>query len=140
MNIVMKIYTASFEFVLMLTLISNPITTIDPIVWLWYFLCIALGFLLRIGMEHKEHRLTKASLLYQSICTVSWCFFMSLVWNYFFDQNKKGFEMFLFVNSLFAAFMVGQFEEVFKVGLKETLRIKLNRFLAVERSKEEIKP
>lgn len=102
--------------------------------WLWYALCIALAFMLRIGMEHKKHRLTWQSLLYQAICTISWCFFMILVWYTF--LNYTWFEIYLFINSLFASFMVTQFEEAFELGLKEWLKIKLGKFLAVEKREE----
>lgn len=132
----MRILYATVDAVTMMSVIVLPIAPVDPIVWLWYVLCIALAFVLRIGMEHKKHRLTWASLLYQSICTVSWCFFMILVWNTFLNY-KRGFEIYLFINSLFAAFMVGQFEEVFEVGFKEWIRIKLGKFLAVERKENQ---
>lgn len=133
MNVVTKILFASLEWSFMLYVIVSPSLIVDPIVWAWYSLCILLAFMLRLGMEHKKNRLTWASLLYQSICTISWCFFMVLVWNYCFTKDTKGFEIYLFVNSLFASFMVSQFEEVFEIGVKEWLRIKLGKFLAVEK-------
>lgn len=133
MNVVTKILFASLEWSFMLYVIVSPSLIVDPIVWAWYSLCILLAFMLRLGMEHKKNRLTWASLLYQSICTISWCFFMVLVWNYCFTKDTKGFEIYLFINSLFASFMVSQFEEVFEIGVKEWLRIKLGKFLAVEK-------
>lgn len=138
MNVVIKILFASLESAFMLTVIVSPSLIVDPVVWAWYSLCIMLAFILRLGMEHKKNRLTWASLLYQSICTISWCFFMVLVWNYCFTKDTKGFEIYLFVNSLFASFMVSQFEEVFEMGFKEWLRIKLGKFLAVEKKEEEV--
>lgn len=137
MNIVLRILYASFDFVI-LNVIALPFASYDPIVWAWYSLCIALAFVLRLGMEHKKHRLTWDSLLYQCICTVSWCFFMVLVWNYFFTKDKKGFEIYLFINSLFAVFMVSQFEQIFEVGFKSWLQIKLGKFLAKEGKEDQI--
>lgn len=127
----MKIVTATGEFVI-LNVIALPLAAhVDPMVWAWYSLCIALAFVLRLGMEHKKHKLTWSALLYQSIYTISWSFFMILVWNTFLNYTR-GFEIYLFINSLFAVFMVSQFEEVFQVGFKSWLRIKLGKLIAVE--------
>ena len=131
MNITMKIVYASLDFVI-LNVIALPFATIDPMLWAWYSLCIALAFVLRLGMEHKKHRLTWASLMYQSICTISWSFFTILIWNYMFPKGRDGFEIYLFLNSLFATFLVGQFEVIGKDGIKQWLRIKLSTFLATE--------
>lgn len=138
MNVITKIFNATIDTVAVITAVSLPLVGIDLWVCAWYFLCVALGFLLRIGMEHNNDRLTTKSLLYQSICTIGWSFFAYLVWNYLFLPDKKGFEIYIFINSLFAAFAVGQFEEVFQMGVKSWLRIKLGKFLASE-EKEEIK-
>ena len=136
MNIVMKILYATLDFMI-INVVAIPFLTNDPLIWAWYSLCIALAFVLRVGMEHKKHRLTWNSLLYQSICTVTWCFFMVLVWDYVFLKQTKGFEIYLFINSLFAVFMVSQFEQVFEIGFKEWIRIKLGKFLAVEKKEGE---
>lgn len=132
MNIVMKVVYASLDFVI-LNVVALPFAAIDPMLWAWYSLCIALAFVLRLGMEHKKHKLTGPALLYQSICTVSWSFFMILVWNYMFPKGRDGFEIYLFINSLFATFLVSQFEEIGKEGIRSWLRIKLGKFLAVEK-------
>jgi len=137
MSIVNTIARAGYEF-LIINVVALPFVIGNPWTILWYTLCIGLAFVLRVGMEHNKHRLTGASLLYQSICTVSWCFFSVLIWNYFFIDVKKGFEIYLFVNSLFATFLVSQFEEVGKSGIKQWLRAKLSTFLAV--NKEGDKP
>ena len=140
MNIVMKILYASVEAVTITIVATLPLqlTTPNLILWAWYGLCILLGFVLRLGVERNEKRLTKETLLFHSIATVTWCFFASLVWNYFFLPEKKGFEIFIFLNSLFAAFMVGQFKVIFEIGVKKWLQIKLGKFLAVE--EKEVKP
>lgn len=129
----MKLAYASFDFVV-INIIAIPFAMVDPMLWTWYSLCIALAFVLRLGMEHKRHKLTKASLLYQSICTVTWSFFMILVWNYTFPKGRPGFEIYLFINSLFAVFMVSQFEEIFESGFKSWARTKLSTFLATEKA------
>ena len=133
MNPVMKIVYASWDFVV-INAILLPFAP-DPIVWGWYSLCIFLAFALRLGMEHRKHRLTWLSLLYECIYTVSWCFFTVLIWTTFLNYDK-GFEIYLFCNSLFASFMVGQFEQVFQMGFKSWLRIKVGKFLAVEEREE----
>lgn len=132
----MRIVYASVDFVIINALVLPLV--VDPLVWAWYSLCIALAFVLRLGMEHRRNNLTWATLLYQSICTISWSFFMILIWNTFLNYTR-GFEIYLFMNSLFAVFMVSQFEEVFEKGFKGWLKIKLGKFLAVE-AKEENKP
>lgn len=136
MNIVMRILYATSDFVI-INILAYPMVA-DPLALIWYALCVALAFALRLGMEHKKKMLTKQTLLYQSICTISWCFFAVLIWNDFLVY-ERGFEIYLFLNSLFAVFLIGQLENVFEMGVKEWLKIKLRKFLAVE-EKEEAKP
>lgn len=134
MNIVNTLGRAGYEF-LVINVIALPFAMGNPITIAWYALCVLLAFVLRVGMEHKSHRLTKASLLYQSICTIAWSFFSILVWNTFLNYIK-GFEIYLFINSLFASFMVSQFEEVFELGFKRWLKMKLSTFLATQREED----
>lgn len=133
MTNLMRVTNAVFDFII-INVIALPLLK-DPVSLLYYSLCVALAFLLRLGMEHKAHKLTWASLLYQSITCVSWCFFAVLVWNTFL-RYERGFEIYLFLNSLFSAYLVSQFEETFKLGIKDWLRIKLGKFLAVEKGEE----
>ena len=128
----MKIWYATLDFVL-LNIAVGINSTIDLYSALWYSLCIVLAFVLRLGMEARKDRLTWKSLLYQSIYTLSWSFFMILVWNTWLNY-KSGFEVYLFINSLFSVFMVGQFEIMFEIGFKEWMRVKLGKFLATERA------
>lgn len=134
MNIVNTVARAGYEF-LVINIVAAPFVMGNPVVWAWYCLCIALAFLLRVGMEHNKHKLTPRSLLYQSICTISWCFFMILVWDAFLNYTK-GFEIYLFINSLFSSFMVSQFEEVFQLGFKKWLASKVGTVLAVQKEEE----
>lgn len=138
MNVITKITYATVEAIAMVTAVTLPFTGFNIWVWSWYFLCVALGFLLRVGMEHNKNRLTAKSLLYQSICSVTFCFFAYLVWSYLFPPDKAGFEIYIFLCSLFATFLVSQLDQIFESGVKSWLRIKLGKFLAVE-SKEENK-
>lgn len=131
MNVVTKSVLGFADF-LVLNAVLIPFSVLDPVVLAWYSLCIILAFVLRLGMEHKKNRLTRSALLIQSIYTISWSFFMVLVWNTFLNYSK-GFEVYLFINSLFAVFMVGQFEVIFEIGGKEWLRIKFGKFLASEK-------
>jgi len=135
MSIVNTIARAGYEF-LIINIGAAVFITGSPIVWAWYCLCIALAFLLRLGMEHRKHKLTSDVLLWQSIATITWCFFSILVWNYFYTSTTKGFEIYLFVNSLFASFMIGQFEEVFQVGFKKWLASKVGTVLATPKEEE----
>ena len=129
MNIVNTLAKAGLDFVV-INVVALPFVIVNAWTVVWYALCIGLAFALRIAMEHKQHRLTWSSLLYQAVCTVSYCFAMVLVWNYLYEDKTKGFEIYLFVNSFFASFMVGQLESVGKVTIKEWLRSKLSTFLA----------
>lgn len=130
--IVMRIAYATYDFILINTVAVSINNTNEPLTLAWYSLCVLLAYALRLGMEHKKNNLTGKVLLWQSICTISWCFLMVLVWNAFLNY-KKGFEIYLFINSLFSAFMVGQLEEVFEMGMKKWIRVKLNKFLAEEK-------
>lgn len=135
MNIVNTIARAGYEF-LVINIVAIPFVVGNPWTIAWYVLCVALAFLLRVGMEHKEHRLTWASLLYQSICTIGWSFFSVLCWDYFFTDKTKGIEIYLFVNSLFATFMVSQFEDIGKSSIKKWLAAKVGTILATEKQEE----
>lgn len=128
----MRIGYATFDFILINIAAVSIQSMPEPLTLAWYSLCVLLAYALRLGMEHKRNNLTGKVLLYQSICTVSWCFLMVLVWNAFLNY-EKGFEIYLFINSLFSAFMVSQFEDVFQMGVKSWLRTKLNKFLAEEK-------
>lgn len=127
----MKTVLAFADFML-INAVLIPFVASDIVTWAWYALCIALAFVLRLGMEHNKKRLTRSSLLIQSVYTITWSFFMVLIWNTFLNWTK-GFEVYLFVNSLFAVFMVGQFEIIFEMGFKEWVRVKLGKFLATEK-------
>lgn len=128
----MRIGYATFDFILINIAAVSIQSMPEPLTLAWYSLCVLLAYALRLGMEHKRNNLTGKVLLYQSICTVSWCFLMVLVWNAFLNY-EKGFEIYLFINSLFSVFMVSQFEDVFQMGVKSWLRTKLNKFLAEEK-------
>ncbi len=132
MNVVTKTVVALLDFVV-INVIALPFAALDPMLYAWYSLCILLAFVLRLGMEARKNKLTWKSLMYQSIYTVSWSFFMILVWTAWL-RYKSGFEIYLFVNSLFAVFMVSQFEVIFEIGFKEWLRVKLGKFLATDRN------
>ena len=134
MNVVMKTVLAFADFML-INAVLIPFAVFDVVTWAWYALCVVLAFVLRLGMEHKKNRLTRSSLLIQSVYTITWSFFMVLIWNTFLNWNK-GFEVYLFINSLFAVFMVGQFEVIFELGFKEWIRVKLGKFLATERTED----
>jgi len=125
----MKTVLALGDF-LVLNAVAMPFVIADPALLLWYLLCIVLGFVLRLGMENKRHKLTWPVTMWHSICTITWCFVAILFWREF--NYKRGFEIYLFLNSLFAAFMVAQLENIGKQTIKDWLRAKLGKFLASE--------
>lgn len=134
MNPVIKIATATIETSICLIAIALPYAK-DLTEWIWYGLAITLAFLLRIGIEINNNTLTRKRVLVQSIYTLCYCFLAVIVWRDFL-KYEKGFEVYLFVNSLFAVFIVGQLEKAFEVGFKSYLRKSLKNFLAVEPPKE----
>lgn len=127
---------ATTDFIIINIAAVSVHTVPDPLTLAWYSLCVLLAYALRLGMEYKKNNLTGKVLLYQSICTVGWCFFMMLVWNAFLNY-QRGFEIYLFINSLFATFMVSQFEVAFEIGFKKWLRTKINWIIAEDK---EVKP
>lgn len=135
MNVVTKSGYAVLDFIV-INVVALPFAQLDPMLWAWYSLCVILAFILRLGMEHRKHRLTWTSLAYQCVYTISWSFFMVLVWNYLFPKGREGFEIYLFINSLFAVFMVSSFEEIFEIGFKAWLKIKLGKFLATQEKED----
>jgi len=131
----MKMLLAYIDFFLVYILIT-PLN-MGWTAWLWYSLCVILAFSLRLGIEFNKNRLTWKNGLVQSIYTITWCFFSVLVW-YTFLLYKSGFEIYLFVNSLFAVFIVGEAEKVFEKGFKRWLSEKVGTVLATH--KQEDKP
>lgn len=125
----MKIVHATSDFVV-LNMLSFAITQ-DVYMWLWYSLAILLAFLLRIGIELNNRTLTKRSALIQSIYTVSYCFFAIIFWKTYLNYTK-GFEVYLFINSLFAVFIVSQLESMFKAGFRTWARNWLKSIMAAE--------
>lgn len=130
MNILMRTTTAVLDFIV-INVIALPLV-VNPISLAWYALCVALAFILRLGLESKERNLTVKFLIQQSIFTISWCFVSILFWLTYLNY-AKGFEIYLFLNSLFSSYLVTQFESAFKMTLKEWLRIKIGKFLAEEK-------
>lgn len=135
MSLTMKILLAYRDFFLVYIL-AAPLS-MDWTAWLWYSLCIILAFSLRLGIEFNKNRLTWRNTLIQSIYTISWCFFSILVWNWKLKE-QTWFEIYLFVNSLFAVFIVGESERVFEKGFRKWLGEKVGTVLATH--KEEEKP
>lgn len=129
MNPTMRIIYAVLDF-LILNIISIVIHK-DVYVWLWYFLAISLAFLLRVGIELNNRTLTSRSIMIQTIYTVSYCFFAIIFWKTYLNYNK-GFEVYLFINSLFAVFIVGQLESMFKAGFRTWARNWLKSVIASE--------
>lgn len=130
MNPVIKVAIATVETCIWLIALALPHTeTLTE--WVWYVLAIMLAFLLRIGIEINNNTLTRKRVLVQSIYTLCYCFLAVIVWRDFLKYDK-GFEVYLFINSLFAVFIVGQLEKAFELGFKAYARKALRSFLAVE--------
>lgn len=123
----MKLLIAYRDFFL-IYILAVPLH-MDWSIWIWYSLCVILAFALRLGIEFNKDRLTWRNGLIQSIYTITWCFFSVLIWHTFLSYDK-GFEIYLFVNSLFAVFIVGESEKVFEKGFKQWLGDKLGTVLA----------
>lgn len=103
----------------------------------WYFLCVALGFGLRIAILQKDNKYTNKILAVHMMFTVAWVFVMVLFWRTwvhttFLNQGGNSFEIYLFLNSLFSVYMVGQFEYFFKVGFRGWLNLFVGRLIAKE--------
>lgn len=106
---------AALEFVV-LNVVAVPLIQ-DPALFLWYSLAVLLAFILRLGIEYNKNTLTWRNAFIQTIYTISYCYFAILVWNSYLNYGK-GFEVYLFLNSLFAVFIVGQLEVMFQMGFK----------------------
>lgn len=132
MNIIGKILMVYRDFFL-LYLLAIPLK-MDITVWLWYSLCIVLAFALRLGIEFNKNRLTWRTGFIQSIYTITWCFFSVLVWHTFL-KAQDWFEIYLFINSLFAVFIVGEAENFFQLGLKAWLAKKLGAIVGSDQMK-----
>lgn len=133
MNVVTKALLAVVDTILVA--IHVPFIISDPSLIPWYLLCVMLGFVLRLGMERRKRLLTWETAMWHSICTIGWCFLAAIVW---WEMGySKWFSAYLFLNSLFAAFLVTQLDEIGKQGIREWFRIKLGKFLATEKAKED---
>ena len=133
MNVVIKVFVASLDLVLLNILLALPVV-FNPLDAVWYSLCIALGFVLRIAILIKDDKYSHKALLLHMVFTICWCFLAVLAWNTWFYSTwinqGKSFEIYLFFNSLSAVFLVGEFDYMSKTGIKGWLRIKLGKFLA----------
>lgn len=136
----MKIVYASVDFVLLNTIISlhGGISLNDLV---WYSICIGLGFGLRVAVLVKDNKYTHRTLFIHMVFTICWCFLMVLLWRTWLNttwMNKGGnsFEIYLFLNSLFSVYMVGQFEHFFKLGVNGWLRMAAGKILAKEIEEE----
>lgn len=137
MNIVATVLKAVGE-VLIINIILIP-TGFSPYVALWYSLIVLLAFLLRFAMNKKKTGLWPwGEFIEQSIYTLSWSFFASLVWFKLYPTSQW-FEVYLFLNSLFASFLVGELEHIMSVGFRPWLKNCLLKFVATETKKEEEK-
>lgn len=90
---------------------------------------IVLAFLLRIAMEWGKDALSAKSVAIQAITTMALCFVAIYVWHDFLNW-KKGFEIYVFICSLFSVFIVAEIEIVFKIGFRKWLKIVLVKLMA----------
>jgi len=138
MSILNVIVRSAAEFVAVKAVASSPFIIGNPVMFVWYCLCVVLAFVLRLGMEYNNDRLTRKALLYQSICTIAWTFFSVICWDAVKKDSTEYFPIYLFINSLFATFLVSQLEDVGKVSLKQWFNSKVKSILATPN--EEVKP
>lgn len=129
MNIINIMSRGTTEF-LILNIVVVPFVS-DPLLLAWYSLSIFLAFVLRLAMEYDERTLTWKTGIRQAVYTVSYCYFAIIFW-FSYLNYKSGFEIYLFLNSLFAVFLVGQLKHIFQIGVKATLKKWLRGFLASE--------
>lgn len=136
-NIVHIMVRGFLEF-LVINIVAVPFLN-DPTLCLWYALCILLAFILRLAILYDNNTLTPREALKQVMFTIGYTFLMILVW-FSWLKWETGFEVYLFLNSLFASFMVGELQVLFKSSIKNAgrawLRATLKKFLATEDIKE----
>jgi len=82
-------------------------------------------------MEYNDNGLTWKNGIKQAIYTISYCYFAITVWFTYLNYTK-GFEVYLFLNSLFAVFMVSQLKHFFQLGVTATLKKWLKTLIASE--------
>lgn len=134
MNIVSMMVKGGIDFVV-LNVVAVPFIN-DPALMLWYSLSVLLAFILRLGIEYNENNLTWRSAFIQTVYTISYCYLAIIVWFTYLNYGK-GFEVYLFFNSLFAFFMVKQVQVMFKFGIKAWGRKWLRSLVAAEPTEEE---
>lgn len=100
------------------------------------FGAVGLAFLLRVAMDSKKETPTFRNIVIQLVTTGALCFLAVYFWNDFIDW-KKGFEIYLFFVSLFAVFIAGELETVFRFGFRKWLRSVFVKVMAT--GEEEIK-
>lgn len=129
MNILSIMVRGTLEFVI-LNVIAVPFIS-DPLLLVWYSLSVFLAFVLRLALEYDDKGLTWKGGIRQAIYTISYCYFAIIFW-FSYLNYKNGFEIYLFLNSLFAVFMVGQLKHFFQLGVTATLKKWLKGVLASE--------
>lgn len=134
MNIVSTMVKGGVDFVV-LNVVAVPFIN-DPALMLWYSLSVLLAFILRLGIEYNNNTLTWRSAFIQTIYTISYCYLAIIVWFTWINYGK-GFEVYLFLNSLFAFFMVKQVQVMFKFGIRAWGRKWVQSLIAAEPTKED---
>ncbi len=129
MNILTAMVRGTIEFVI-LNIVIVPFVS-DPLLIAWYSLSVFLAFVLRLALEYDENKLSWKTGIRQAIYTITYCYFAIIFW-FSYLNYKSGFEIYLFLNSLFAVFLVGQLKSFFQMGVKATLRKWAKNFLAAE--------
>lgn len=137
----MKGAIAIIDLLLIKTTISLH-AGIAPMDVAWYLLCVVLGFGLRVAVLLKDDKYTTKTLMIHMMFTCSWVFVMVLFWRTYLNttwlnQGGNSFEIYLFLNSLFSVYMVGQFEHFFKVGFRGWLNLFVGKLIAKEVKEEE---
>jgi len=129
MNIVSIMVRGTLEFIIV-SVIAIPLSG-DPLALAWYSLSVFLAFILRLAMEYNDNGLTWRNGIKQAIYTISYCYFAITVWFTYLNYTK-GFEVYLFLNSLFAVFMVSQLKHFFQLGVTATLKKWIKTIIASE--------
>jgi len=93
------------------------------------FGAVILAFMLRVAMDSKKHKPTFWGIISQIVITGSLCFISVYIWRDYLNY-KKGFEIYLFVVSLFAVFIAGQLDGLFEYGFRKWAQNFIGKIMA----------
>jgi len=127
MNIVVSLAKSTLNFIVVnaILIAADPQ---DATFYIGAVIAVAMGFLLRVMIELKNHTFTWRNSFIQAVMSLCLCYLCALGYRDFGLRFKI--EWYLFFCSCFSVFIVGLLEKTMKMGLTSYARFLLRKVMA----------